>query len=271
MAGWGTRWLPLTKSIEKCMLPVGTRPVIDWVVADCVRAGVTRIIFVIGKEHVQIRHYYSHNAELEQYLTDKNKVSALEAVRQPEYEGVRFEFVVQPKDTYGTAIPLALAAAKLDADESFLFLNGDDFIYRPDGGTELGDMIAAWQESGADGAVMTKVIPKAEASKYGVVFSDADGAFVKIHEKPSQAELGDLATPSVNLGKYILNPHMLRLTAAYVAQPTINADGEYYVTDICNQAAQEGQHLRVHYITGEHLDAGNPTNWLHANQTVLQQ
>ncbi len=53
VAGWGTRMLPITKSIEKCMLPVGTRPVIDYIVQDVVRAGVKDIYFVVGENRVR--------------------------------------------------------------------------------------------------------------------------------------------------------------------------------------------------------------------------
>lgn len=109
VAGWGARWLPLTKAIEKCMLPVGNRPVVDWVVADCVKAGITKIIFVVAPEQTQIRQFYSHNAALNTYLNAKGKHDALELVNQPQYAGVTFEFVVQPQNSkYGTAVPIAL-------------------------------------------------------------------------------------------------------------------------------------------------------------------
>ncbi len=55
VAGWGTRMLPITKSIEKCMLPVGTRPVIDYIVQDVVRAGVKDVYFVVGEQSTQVR------------------------------------------------------------------------------------------------------------------------------------------------------------------------------------------------------------------------
>ena len=55
VAGWGTRMLPITKSIEKCMLPVGTRPVIDYIVQDVVRAGVKDIYFVVGEQRSEER------------------------------------------------------------------------------------------------------------------------------------------------------------------------------------------------------------------------
>jgi len=271
VAGWGTRWLPLTKSIEKCMVPVGTRPVVDWAVADCVQAGVTRIIFIIAEEHTQIRQYYSHHAELEAYLTHKNKPEALEQVRQPQYQGVEFEFIVQPTGNYGTAIPVALAATSVQSGEPFLYLMGDDFLYRPDGGSEIADLCAAWQASGAQAAVMTKEVPREEATKFGVVFTNDQGEFDHIHEKPSLEVLAEVLRPSINLGKYIVSPEIARLTTDYVAKPSVNADGEYYITDIFGAAAAAGQRTCVYFAKGEHLDTGTPTNWFKTNQRIMEK
>jgi UTP--glucose-1-phosphate uridylyltransferase len=55
VAGWGTRMLPITKAIEKCMLPVGTRPVIDYIVQDVVQAGIRELFFVVGEQSSQLQ------------------------------------------------------------------------------------------------------------------------------------------------------------------------------------------------------------------------
>lgn len=269
VAGWGTRWLPLTKSIEKCMLPVGTRPVVDWAVADCVQAGVKRVIFVVGEESDQIRQYYSHHAELNEYLTQKGKTTALQQVQQPQYAGVTFEFMAQPKERYGTAVPIAIVAPALPAEEHYLYLMGDDLIYRQDGGNEVADLCQAWTESNAEGALMTKEVAREDVSKYGVVMTDEQGNFVEIKEKPPLEEIADVAHPSCNLGKYVMSPELTRLTLEYMTKPSPNKDGEYYITDIFGNAAAAGRTIKVHYVKGEHLDAGTPKNWLATNQRVM--
>ena len=65
VAGWGTRRLPITKTIEKCMLPVGNRPIIDYVVEDCIKAGITDIYFVVSEGSTQVKRFYSNNPKLE--------------------------------------------------------------------------------------------------------------------------------------------------------------------------------------------------------------
>lgn len=270
VAGWGTRWLPLTKSIEKCMLPVGDRPIIDWIVDDCVKAGITRIIIVIGEEHTQVQRYFSHHVALEKMLTDKNKPDMLKAVAQPQYNGVRFEFVIQSlTDNYGTATPPLLAGTKLQAGEPFILLNGDDFIYRTDG-NELTDFIATWQRSGGDGALMVAESTPEEATKYADVVVDDNNFLVELREKPSLESFGERTTAKINLGKYIFTEDIIANIAAYEANPSPNTNGEYYITDILNGAAAAGQHFAVHIIKGRHLDTGNPTNWLQTNNIVME-
>jgi UTP--glucose-1-phosphate uridylyltransferase len=270
VAGWGTRWLPLTKAVEKCMLPVGNRPIIDWIVEDCVNAGITRIIIVIGEEHTQVQRYFSHHVSLERMLANKGKNDMLQAVAQPQYNSIHFEFVIQStSDKYGTAIPPLLAGSKLEANEPFILLNGDDFIYRTDGGNELTDFIATWRKSGGDGALMVVDSTPEEATQYADVVTDDNNFLIEIREKPSLASFGDRTTAKANLGKYIFTQRILQDIAAYAEKPSPNANGEYYVTDIFNDAAASGQRFAAHAITGQHLDTGNPTSWLRTNQIVM--
>ena len=83
VAGWGTRRLPITKSIEKCMLPVGNRPVVDFIVQDCIEAGITDIYFVESEHSEQVRDYYRSNIDLNDYLKRTGKTDLLDIVRPP--------------------------------------------------------------------------------------------------------------------------------------------------------------------------------------------
>ena len=72
-AGFGTRFLPITKTIQKEMLPILNRPIIDYVVEDCIKAGIEEIIFVINEHNYQTLHFYQENKRLYQYLKEMNK------------------------------------------------------------------------------------------------------------------------------------------------------------------------------------------------------
>src|SRR5687768_6322947 len=105
VAGWGTRRLPITKSIEKCMLPIGNVPVIDFVVQDCLRAGITDFYFVVSGAATQLKGYYSHHADLNDYLVRGGKEDMLPLVTPPD---ATFHFVTQDTTNgqYGTTVPV---------------------------------------------------------------------------------------------------------------------------------------------------------------------
>ena len=124
VAGWGTRMLPITKSIEKCMLPVGTRPVIDYIVQDVVRAGVKDIYFVVGEQSTQVQSYYRSNIQLNDYLRRAGKEDKLPLIAP--LRDVRIHFLTQPgTGGYGTSIPVGLASEFIEQGESAFVIMGD--------------------------------------------------------------------------------------------------------------------------------------------------
>ena len=141
VAGWGTRMLPITKAIEKCMLPVGKRPIIDYVVQDCLAAGIREFIFVVSEQSSQLEAYYRSNIHLNDYLRRKGKEDMLPLIAPLK---ANMHFVTQPSyGKYGTAVPVALASDYINMGESAVVLMGDDFMYNPDGSSEVARLIAA--------------------------------------------------------------------------------------------------------------------------------
>jgi len=259
VAGWGTRRLPITKSIEKCMLPIGNRPIVDYVVQDCLAAGITDIYFVVSEGSTQLEAYYGDNAELTTYLVANNKEALLPLV-QP-LRGVNFHYVTQPNNgKYGTAIPVSLVVPQLERGESVVVLMGDDFIYNADGSSEVARLLAATPEGG--NAMLGVNIPREQVSRYGVVDFDANHNFVRIVEKPS---VETAPSTLINVSKYVLNYDLLTAIANY---SEIVLSGEYYVTDPINQYIGNGGSLKVVEAAGQYLDGGSVEGWLHANNVV---
>lgn len=261
VAGWGTRRLPITKAVEKCMLPIGNRPLVDYVVQDCIKAGITDIYFVVAEGSTQLKQYYSNNESLNEYLIQNGKNDALKLVAPP--SEVTFHYIEQPlQGKYGTAVPVALAAPQIFESESAVILGGDDFIYSSDGSSEIKRLISATPDNG--NAILGANIPASEVSKYGVIETSANQEFVKIVEKPTPEEApGTL----INISKYILNYDAIKRVVDFVSSDRI---GEYYITDPINQYVREGGTLKVVEAQGEYLDGGSVEGWLHANQVVLR-
>jgi UTP--glucose-1-phosphate uridylyltransferase len=263
VAGWGTRRLPITKAIDKCMLPVGNRPIVDYVVRDCIKAGITEIFFVVNQGSTQLQQYYSDNARLNQFLEYSGQQDLIELARTP--HNITFHYIEQDSNQkYGTAVPVALVFPHLKKGESVAVLGGDDFIYNADNSSELARLIQATPE-GENGLLTTTVAPE-EVSRYGVIDFDEDtGLFAGIVEKPPVEQA---PSNQINLGKYILNYDLLRRTYEYCQ---LNLSGEYYLIGVITQAAIEKAPVTVVPVVGEYLDCGNVHGWLRANEVIVNR
>jgi UTP--glucose-1-phosphate uridylyltransferase len=260
VAGWGTRRLPITKAIEKCMLPIGNRPLVDFVVQDCIAAGITDIYFVVSEWMTQIQAYYGDNGVLDTYLIGNGKEEMLPLVKPP--MNVRFHYVTQDTNgKYGTAIPVSLVMGELERGESAVVLMGDDFVYNPGGVSEVQRLIDATPENG--NAMLGVNVPRQAVSRYGVIDMNERSEFVRIVEKPTPEQ-----APStlINVSKYVLNYDLLSTIAKYAE---ISLSGEYYITEPINQYVMTGGSLVVVPAQGEFLDGGSEAGWLHANNVVF--
>jgi UTP--glucose-1-phosphate uridylyltransferase len=262
IGGFGTRWLPITKSIEKCMLPVGNRPVIDYIVDDCIAAGIKDIYFVVGEQSAQIRSYYGDNEAIYKHLEAKGKTKELEGLKQISTKA-NFHFVVQPPSLpYGTAVPVMLCEQYVEPGEQVLVIMGDQFVYNKDGSSEVAHLLKQVGESGATSGMGVVHVPKEEVYKYGIVEverRDHKQFFKRIVEKPKPEEAQSTFN---NLSLYVFDSEMF--SCLQHIKPT---NGEYYVTDALNIYVGElGKQLAVVSTQGEYLDCGTVDGWLHANQ-----
>ena len=265
VAGWGTRRLPITKIIEKSMLPVGNRPLVDYSVQELIKAGVKDIYMVISNtEPCQVREFYRDNLALNQYLVERGKEDRL-ALAKTLPDDVTIHYTVQdPSSKYGTAVPIAMVVEEYKIDEPVLVFMGDDFIWNPEGESAAEALIKA---SGAKGesAILGVEIPHDKVEKYGVL-SAKDGCLVGVVEKPKPEE-----APSnlINVSKYIMAPELLQRIVKYVDEHDFGPlDQEYVVTDPIDEFIRDGGVMRVASTSGEYLDGGSVEGWLHANNVV---
>jgi UTP--glucose-1-phosphate uridylyltransferase len=268
MAGYGTRRLPITKAVDKCMLPVGDRPVIDYVVEDCLKAGVTDIIFVVSEQFNQLQTYYGRNLILEEYLKANNKTKELDEVVGLAQKA-NFHYVVQDQHNQrGTAVTVALCAEMVDDDEQVLVLMGDDFIYNQDGASEAQYLIDCVQAAGATAGMLATRVPKDEVYKYGVIETnniDGKALFKHIVEQP---KVEDATSDLINISKYLLDGKMMKAVKQVMENPPA-ANGEYQIIEALNIYVADGSPLPVVPIRGQYLDCGSTKGWLHANNVVV--
>jgi UTP--glucose-1-phosphate uridylyltransferase len=266
VGGFGTRRLPIAKAIEKCMLPIGNRPIVDYLVDDCLQAGITDIIFVVSEQSEQIRTYYGHNTLLEGYLALNNKQAALEqviALRQK----AKVRFVVQDaRQPYGTSVPLWLARDHIQPGEAFLFMYGDNVFYNPDGSSEVAAFLRQAQSANTPSALLAVEVPHERVSQYGILATRQKGGvelYEHIVEKPQPK---DAPSNLNNAGLFLLQDSIFSYVQRSIEQ---SPQVEKYLTDAVNWYAAGGNDVAVIRAHGEYLDCGVMEGWLYANQRVL--
>lgn len=265
VAGWGTRRLPITKIIEKSMLPVGNRPLVDYSVQELIAAGVKDIYMVISNvEPCQVLEFYKDNLALNQYLIERGKEDRLKLAKTLP-DDVTIHYTVQdPAGKYGTAVPIAMVVEEYNIDEPVLVFMGDDFVWNPNGESAAESLIKS-VDGKTESSILGVEIDKSKVEKYGVL-SVEDGKLVDVVEKPTPEE-----APSnlINVSKYIMSPDLLQKIVKYVAENDFGPkDQEYMVTDPIDEFIKEGGMMRVATTKGEYLDGGSVEGWLHANNVV---
>ncbi|MFA6814236.1 MAG: NTP transferase domain-containing protein [Candidatus Pacebacteria bacterium] len=265
-AGFGTRFLPITKTIQKEMLPILDRPLIDYVVEDCVKAGISDIIFVVSEHNYQVLHYYRENQRLYQYLKKNNKLELYELIENLHLKA-NFHFIKQrDADDYGTAVPVQLAKEYLKDEEAFLVLMGDDFIYKQNGLSEVTAMIDTYEKSGAKGLVTCIEKPDELLHRYGVAQLAKENNFRYLQALVEKPKPGTAPSNLANISKYILPQAVFDLIAVQEPNPQ---SGELYITDTISQLALT-EKVVIHQPQGEYLDGGYPLGWLLANLSVAK-
>ncbi len=264
VAGWGTRRLPITKIIEKSMLPVGNRPLVDYSVQELIKAGVKDIYMIISNvEPCQVQEFYKDNLALNQYLEERGKSDRL-ALAKTLPDDVTIHYSVQdPSGKYGTAVPIAMVVEEYKIDEPVLVFMGDDFIWNPNGESAAETLIKAADKN--ESAILGVEIPLEKVSKYGVLSAE-DGKLTGVVEKP---EPENAPSNLINVSKYVMAPELLQKIVTYVNENDFGPkDQEYMVTDPIDEYIKEGGIIRVAPTTGEYLDGGSVEGWLHANNVV---
>ena len=265
VAGWGTRRLPITKIIEKSMLPVGNRPLVDYSVQELIKAGVKDIYMVISNvEPCQVREFYKDNLALNNYLEERGKIDRLTLAKTLP-EGVNIHYTSQdPSAKYGTAVPVAMVAEEFNINEQVFVFFGDDFIWNPNGESSAESLLKSIK-SDDESAILGVEVKKEDVVKYGMI-DVKDGKLTRIVEKP---ELKDVTSNLVHVSKYIMSPKLIQEMVEYVHTHNFGPkDQEYLATDPLATFVEKGGIVRVAPTTGEYLDGGSIEGWVHANNVV---
>lgn len=253
MAGFGTRFLPATKSMPKELMPVVDKPLIQYAAEEAVRAGIDTLIFVTGRHKRAIEDHFDSNPELEAALRAKGKHEQADMVRNILPEGVECVFVRQPEQLgLGHAV---LCAERVVGDEPFAILLADDFIVAEGAGVTH-DLVRAFEATGKSQLSVMKVEGE-DISKYGVVLPGTDdGSVLGLIEKPN---LEDAPSDLASIGRYILTPDVFEI----LRRQESGAGGEIQLADAINKMATTGD-VASTALDGRRFDCGSVRGYLDA-------
>ena len=169
-AGFASRYLPITKTIPKGMLPIGNRPIIQLVVEECALSGIQEIIIVATPEGKPIYEDYFNNQvpHIERQLASQNKQDRFEAVKKI-FTLPKITVITQdPSLPYGNGSPIASARSFISDDEAFLAIYSDDVVFGTPAVKDLMDAFAKHPDATA--IIAGQLVPHEEIKKYASKF-----------------------------------------------------------------------------------------------------
>jgi len=258
-AGLGTRFLPATKAQPKEMLPVVDKPLIQYVVEECVTSGIENIIIVTGRGKNAIEDHFDSSPELERFLEVRGKEDLAGLVRSIG-NMVSFSYTRQ-KEPLGLGHAV-LAARELVGDEPFAVLLGDVIVPGPRPATK--QIIEVYEETGI-GAIAVEKVPQEKTNLYGIIDGIAEGSsrwgqsLLKIREMVEKPKPAEAPSNLAVTGRYVLPPE----TFEFLAQTKPGKGGEIQLTDALRALAKERGLFGLIY-EGQSYDAGDKLGFLMA-------
>ena len=262
VAGYGTRFLPATKSMPKEMLPVVNKPLVQYGVEEAIEAGMTTCAMVTGRGKRAIADHFDINYELEHQIRGSGKEVYLESIRDVLDRGT-FTMVRQ-REMRGLGHAI-LTGESLIGNEPFGVVLSDDLCLNSEGEGVLAQMASLYRQFRCS-IVAIQEVPKDQVHKYGVIAGEAmkDGLYRvdSMIEKPTPEEApSNLAI----IGRYILTPDIFDI----LRDTPAGANGEVQLTDALMTQAQRGCVI-AYKFQGRRFDCGSVSGFVEATNFVYE-
>jgi len=260
-AGRGTRFLPVTKSYPKELVPILQKPNIQYLVEELLGAGIDQIAIVHRHGDNKIKRYFTPDPELEKYLKTNKKEDFLNSLRQIWRKSKVLKFIPQsPKLPYGSASPI-LAAKSFIGKDPFIFMYGDDMVVESKPGTYLKSLIKIFGECQAGVVAGASAVPWAEINRYSSVKYKKEVKYSHQIDQVSEKLPRDKAPSNITLfGRFVVSSKIFS-----VLQKQKISHGELFFTDTVNILAQTDTVIAQPIKNGQWLTTGDPLRWLKAN------
>jgi UTP--glucose-1-phosphate uridylyltransferase len=259
VAGLGTRLLPATKSQPKEMLPVGRKPVVQYVVEELARVGMTRVLFITGPGKASIENHFDLDGELIQVLRETGKEELL-AELEFERSAVQY-FYTRQRQTLGLGHAVLCARAFVGRDP-FVVALGDSIIGLHAQSDVVKRMTACFTERRAAAVIAFEEVPRSEVRRYGIAKPADDGEIFEIEDLVEKPSVEEAPSTLAIAARYVLAPEIF--DALQVTPP--GKGGEIQLTDAIRAVVRGGgRAYGVRLDAAERrYDIGNFTSYFRA-------
>lgn len=251
-AGFGTRFLPATKSTPKEMLTIVDKPAIHYNVEELIEAGIEDILIIIGRNKEDIANYFDRSPELELFLKENGKEELLELTER--ISNMANIHYVRQKDAKGLGHAVHCAKTFV-GDEPFALLLGDDLVYAT---TPCIKQLADMYETYESTIIGVQNVDKSQVNKYGII----DGLKVgeNLYEVKDLVEKPSIEEAPSNIaimGRYILTPDIFHM----IEETPPGKNGEIQLTDALRRLNQQKE-IYAYLFDGKRYDTGDKLGYL---------
>jgi UTP--glucose-1-phosphate uridylyltransferase len=256
VAGYGSRFLPVTKVVPKELLPIVDRPALDFVVQEFVDAGITEVLLISSRRKRAVEDWFDHDAELEGVFEREGARAKLDRAQPPDVNVT----VVRQRAMRGTGQALLLAR-NFAGDDPIVVAFPDDLFGQPNCTAQL---IARHEATGCS-VLSCADLTGQDVSRYGVIDADAELRVRGIVEKPAP---GTEPSHLISLGRYLYTPELFEALASGWA--CHRGTGEFYPMEAMNKLAAQGR-LVAEVVDAPRYDTGAPLGYLQAVVALAEQ
>ena len=256
LAGLGTRLLPLSSVIPKELLPINGKTNLEYILDECIEAGIKEFIFIISKKKESIKKYFFNDQFYKSILAKKkDKKIRKHFLKLKRYQKmIKFVYQNKPKGT-GDAV---LKCQKLIKGSHFLMLFPDDLIINRNCSREM--ILLHKKTKGS--VIATKAIDKKTSSRWGILsLTNKKKNYFQIYDVVEKPNTKQAPSNYAIIGRYILPKIIIKK----LKQLKPGQGGEIHITDAIRQLINDGEKFYGNIFTGKYLDCGTLSGYINSS------
>ena len=261
LAGLGTRLLPLTSVMPKELLPINGKPNLEYIMDECLEAGIKEFIFIISKNKISIKKYFFNDSFYKKIIKKKKDKRLVEEYRKIKKYQKMIKFVYQnnPKGT-GDAV---LKCRKYIKDKFFLMLLPDDLIINRNCSKEMINLHKRTKGS----IIATKRVNKKNVSRWGILsLSKKKKNYFKINDVIEKPSIKKAPSNYAIIGRYILPSKIF----AEIKTLKPGQGGEIHITDAIKNLIYKGENFFGNIFIGKYLDCGTIKGYIQSSVKIFK-